>query len=180
MTVAARGFSATPVAVVLAMLGIVSTAGTAQRFEAAAAVRHTPTTALATSYDTAPDSSEATRVANQAKTAARASPNGSSIRPAGIARCLNRIFVAAETAGNAGDHIVLRLRANGLDATAAKVGGRTLLKDAEWRATLQRGVADLSTKYMVSLDDMSGRAVRAQVMGAAQRGAAQSGGHTCY
>jgi hypothetical protein len=86
--------------------------------------------------------------------------------------------VAAETAGNAGDHIVLGLRANGLEATAAKVGGRTLLKDPEWMTTLQRGIADSSTKFTVSLDGMSGSSTYAQVMSAAGRGAAGTGGYT--
>jgi len=87
-------------------------------------------------------------------------------------------FVAAETAGNAGDHIVLGLRANGLEATAAKVGGRTLLKDPEWMTTLQRGIADPSTKFTVSLDGMSGSSTYSQVMSAAGRGAAGTGGYT--
>src|SRR5690606_2938842 len=85
-----------------------------------------------------------------------------------------------EGAANAaadGDHIVLGLR-GGLDETAAKVGGRTLLKDPEWRATLQRGIADPSTKFTVSLDGMSGSSVYQQVMGAAGRGASGAGGAT--
>lgn len=82
MTVAARGFGATLVAVVLAVLGIAGTAGTAHEFASAAPLRHAPTTALSTRYESASDSPEATRVANQGKTAARTSSNGSSIQSA--------------------------------------------------------------------------------------------------
>lgn len=84
--------------------------------------------------------------------------------------------LAANAAAD-GDHIVLGLR-GGLDETASKVGGRTLLKDPEWRATLQRGIADPSTKFTVSLDGMSGSSVYQQVMGAAGRGASGAGGAT--
>ncbi|GAB4076305.1 hypothetical protein GCM10028781_10690 [Nostocoides australiense] len=64
--------------------------------------------------------------------------------------------VAAKGAASAGDHIVLGLRAHGLEETAAKVGGRTLLKDPDWMASLRKGIADPSTKFTVSLDGMSG------------------------
>ena len=84
---------------------------------------------------------------------------------------------AAETAG-AGDHIVLGLRAHGLEETATKVGGRTLLKDPDWMASLQKGIADPSTKFTVSLDGMSGSSTYQQVMGAATRGASGAGGYT--
>ena len=83
---------------------------------------------------------------------------------------------AAEAAGGAGDHIVLGLEAHGLEATAAKVGGRTLLSDPEWMGTLQRAVGDSSTKFTVSLDGLSGSSTYSQIAGAAQRGAA-SGAH---
>jgi len=74
--------------------------------------------------------------------------------------------------------IVLGLKAQGLEATAAKVGGRTLLKDPEWMATLQEAVGDPSTKFTVSVDGLSGSSTYSQVMSAAQRGAAGTGGYT--
>jgi hypothetical protein len=76
---------------------------------------------------------------------------------------------ASEAAANAGDHIVLGLRA-GLKETAAKVGGRTLLQDSEWRVTLKAAVQDPSTKFTVSLDGMSGSSTIEQVYNAVQRG----------
>jgi hypothetical protein len=87
----------------------------------------------------------------------------------------------AGTAANAaaqGDHIVLGLRAHGLGETAAKVGGRTLLKDPEWMSSLQKGIADPSTKFTVSLDGMSGSSTYQQVMGSVTRGASGAGGYT--
>lgn len=81
---------------------------------------------------------------------------------------------AAET----GDHIVLGLRAHGLEGTAVKVGGRTLLNDADWMASVQRGVANPSTKFTVSLDGMSGSSTYSQVMGGAQRGLGGAGSYT--
>ncbi|AZI57857.1 hypothetical protein EH165_06525 [Nakamurella antarctica] len=84
---------------------------------------------------------------------------------------------ATETIG-AADHIVLGLRANGLETLAAKVGGRTLLEDAEWRITLLQAIADPSTKFTVSLDGMSGSTAYNQVMSAASRGANSSVGYT--
>jgi hypothetical protein len=86
--------------------------------------------------------------------------------------------VAADAAAGAGDHIVLGLRAQGLEQTAAKVGGRTLLKDPAWQDTLRAAVNDPSTKFTVSLDGMSGSSTYSQVMGAAQRGASGAGGYT--
>jgi hypothetical protein len=85
---------------------------------------------------------------------------------------------AAATTAVEGDHIVLGLSAHGLEATAAKVGGRTLLDDPEWMASLQRAIGDPSTKFTVSLDGMLGGSTSSQVMGAAQRGAAGVGGYT--
>lgn len=77
-----------------------------------------------------------------------------------------------------GDHIVLGLRAQGLENTAATVGGRTLLKDPEWMASLQKAIGDPSTRFTVSLDGMSGSSTYSQVMGAAQRGAGGAGSYT--
>jgi RHS repeat-associated protein len=84
----------------------------------------------------------------------------------------------AARAANAGDHIVLGLRAHGLEETAAKVGGRTLLKDPEWMSSLQKAIGDQTTKFTVSLDGMSGSSTYQQVMGAATRSASGAGGYT--
>lgn len=62
---------------------------------------------------------------------------------------------AAANIGAQSDHIVLGLRP-GLEDVATKVGGRTLLKDPEWMASLQRSIADPSTRFSVSLGGMSG------------------------
>jgi hypothetical protein len=73
---------------------------------------------------------------------------------------------------NAGcnDHIVLGLRAYGLDDTAKSFGGRTLLSDANWKDTLLKGIADPNMKFTVSLDGLSGTSPYSQVMSAVQRG----------
>ena len=85
--------------------------------------------------------------------------------------------VATVVAANNGDHIVLGLR-EGLDETAAKVGGRTLLKDPNWMSTLQKAISDPATKFTVSLDGLSGTSTYSQIAGAATRGAAGTGGYT--
>jgi RHS repeat-associated protein len=87
---------------------------------------------------------------------------------------------AAETAtAQAGDHIVLGLANQGLEQTAAQVGGRTLLNDSQWMSTLQGAIANPSTKITVSLDGLSGNSVYSQVMSAAQRGVTpMPGGYT--
>jgi hypothetical protein len=86
--------------------------------------------------------------------------------------------VAAEAGAGSGDGIVLGLRNQGLEQTATKVGGRTLLNDSDWQATLQKAIANPSTKFTVSLDGMSGSSTYGQIMSAAQRGAAGVGGYT--
>lgn len=73
---------------------------------------------------------------------------------------------------------MLGLRANGLEEIATKVGGRTLLNDPDWMASLQEGVVDPSMKFTVSLDGMSGSSTYSQVMGAATRGDSGAGGYT--
>jgi hypothetical protein len=50
------------------------------------------------------------------------------------------------------DHIVLGLRANGLEETATNVRGCTLLGDQDWMATLQKAAADPGAKSTVTLD----------------------------
>lgn len=67
---------------------------------------------------------------------------------------------------------MLGLRDYGLEDTAAKVGGRTLLNDPDWMATLQRGVGESSTRLTVSTDAMSGGSAYGHIVYAAQRGAA--------
>jgi RHS repeat-associated protein len=76
---------------------------------------------------------------------------------------------AAATA-TGGRHIVLGLRAFGLEQTAAKVGGETLLSDPNWKATLLNALANPSTRFTVSVEGLNGSSVYSQVMGAAQRG----------
>jgi len=85
---------------------------------------------------------------------------------------------AEDGSAASGDHIVLGLRDYGLEDTAAKVGGRTLLNDPDWMATLQREIGDSSTRFTVSTDGMSGSSTYGQIMSAAQRGAAGIGGYT--
>jgi len=70
----------------------------------------------------------------------------------------------------AGDHIVLGLRNFGLNDTAAQVGGRTLLRDANWQTTLQTSLGNPSTRFTVSLDGVSGASPYSQFMNAAQQG----------
>jgi hypothetical protein len=84
----------------------------------------------------------------------------------------------AESGSGSGDHIVLGLRNYGLEQTAAKVGGRTLLNDPDWMATLQKGIGNSSTRFTVSTDGMSGSSTYSQIMSAAQRGAAGTGSFT--
>ena len=89
--------------------------------------------------------------------------------------------VATKSVGNVaaeGDHIVLGLKNQGLEATAGKVGGRTLLKDPAWQDTLRSAVADPSTKFTVSLDGLSGSSPYSQVMSGAQRGLGGAGSYT--
>lgn len=86
--------------------------------------------------------------------------------------------VAAEAGAEAGDHIVLGLTNFGLEDTAAKAGRRTLLQDTEWQAMLQKTIGDPSMKFTVSVHGMSGGSTYSQVIGAATRGAAGTGGYT--
>lgn len=89
--------------------------------------------------------------------------------------------VATKSVGSVaveGDHIVLGLKNQGLEATAGKVGGRTLLKDPAWQDTLRSAVADPSTKFTVSLDGLSGSSPYSQVMSGAQRGLGGAGSYT--
>jgi hypothetical protein len=78
--------------------------------------------------------------------------------------------IAAEGTAAAGDHIVLGLESQGLQQTAAQVGGRTLMTDANWQATLQTSLGNPSTRFTVSLDGVTGTSPYSQFMGAAQQG----------
>ncbi len=79
-------------------------------------------------------------------------------------------FVATEAAALADDHIVLGLRASGLEETAAKVGGRTLLSDPQWQTSLQQAIGTPGTRFTVALDGLSGSTPYSQVMSAVQNG----------
>lgn len=70
---------------------------------------------------------------------------------------------------------MLGIADEGLEATASKVGGRTLMNDLDWRRTLQQSIGDPSTRFTVSLDGFSGSSIHSQVMGAASRGATPTG-----
>jgi hypothetical protein len=104
---------------------------------------------------------------------------GLAIATGGIGDLIEALTVSAEAgeasvvageAADAGDHIVLGLRDYGLEQTAAKVGGRTLLNDPEWQNTLQQAIANPSTKFTVALDGLSGSSPYSQVMSAVQNG----------
>jgi RHS repeat-associated protein len=82
---------------------------------------------------------------------------------------LFNIGCAKEGGGN--DHIVIGIRDQGLEQTAAKVGGRTLLNDTNWQRSLQTALRDPNVNFSVSLDGFSGEGTTSQVMGAVQRGA---------
>ncbi|WP_174366346.1 polymorphic toxin-type HINT domain-containing protein [Deinococcus sp. JMULE3] len=75
---------------------------------------------------------------------------------------------------NCDDHIVLGLDKWGLGHTANAVGGRTLMSDPNWRATLIEAIADPKTKFTVSIDGMTGKDTYAKIMGAVQRAASGS------
>jgi RHS repeat-associated protein len=89
-----------------------------------------------------------------------------------------RGVVARGVAANSGDHIVLGYAAQGLDATAANVGGRTLLADANWQATVTQAVANPGTRFTVALDGMPGTSVTNRIMASVQRSSTGKGGYT--
>ena len=76
----------------------------------------------------------------------------------------------AGVGGLADDHIVLGLRNFGLESTAAKIGGRTLLSDPEWMSSLQTAIANPGSRFTVSLDGLDGSSTYSQVMSAVQNG----------
>jgi len=96
---------------------------------------------------------------------------------AGLGKLASALFARASTAA-AADHIVLGLAASGLEETAGRVGGRTLLNDVNWKSTLQAAIADPGTKITVSLDGLSGTSTWSKVMGAAQKGLASGASPT--
>jgi hypothetical protein len=83
-----------------------------------------------------------------------------------------QLWVMRNVLGSAevGDHIVLGLRQYGLADTAAQVGVRTLLQDADWQSTLLRSIGDPETRFTVALDGLSGSLTYSQVMNAVQNG----------
>jgi RHS repeat-associated protein len=69
-------------------------------------------------------------------------------------------------------HIVLGLRAYGLERTVQQILGTThLLNDPSWKATLMNALGNASSRITVVLDGFAGSNVREMVMRAAQRGA---------
>jgi hypothetical protein len=68
------------------------------------------------------------------------------------------------------DHIILGLRAFGLEDQAKAIGARHLLADQNWRASLQDAIRNSNTRFTISLDGFSGSGTYSQVMGAVQRG----------
>lgn len=82
---------------------------------------------------------------------------------------LARIFGRPQISA-AGDHIVLGLRNYGLESTAAKVGGRTLLSDPNWKRSLAKAIADPSTRFSVSVDGLAGASAAEKVLRAAEQG----------
>ena len=93
-----------------------------------------------------------------------------SVRARGVSTTLTAPVVATNTAALADDHIVLGLRASGLEETAAKVGGRTLLSDPQWQSSLQQAIGTPGTRFTVALDGLSGPTPYSQVMSAVQNG----------
>jgi RHS repeat-associated protein len=73
-------------------------------------------------------------------------------------------------AKGATDHIVVGIRAEGLEQAATQIGARHLLNDPNWRASLQTAIRDPSTKFTISVEGFSGSSVYSKLMGAAQRG----------
>lgn len=97
---------------------------------------------------------------------------GTAADEAGAAITETVVAGAAEVAATqAGDHIVLGIAAYDLEATAAQFGGRTLMSDGAWQATLQEALINPSTRFTVSLDGVSGDSVYGMFSSLAQRGA---------
>jgi hypothetical protein len=95
------------------------------------------------------------------------------VRDADPDRCGDAAGRAAG-AEDEGDHIVLG-KSIGLEERAAQIGGRTLMNDPDWQATLTKAIADPGTKISVALDDVGGASTFGRVMGAVQRGASGLG-----
>ena len=79
---------------------------------------------------------------------------------------LGTLVARAEQQG----HLVLGLRGFGLEDTAAKVGGRTLLSDPNWKETLLAAIRNPSYRFSVSLEGLSGESTYGKVMRAVQQG----------
>jgi len=75
-------------------------------------------------------------------------------------------------AASTGDHIVLGLERQGLRETAARVGGRHLMDEADFRTALLNGLDNADTRFTVSLDGLRGNGTYDQVMQAVKDGIA--------
>ncbi|MGN6223262.1 RHS repeat-associated core domain-containing protein [Pseudoxanthomonas sp.] len=90
------------------------------------------------------------------------SPAGNGVKVAGFG------FLTFRAAGKA-QHLVLGLRNFGLEETAARVGGQTLLKDPAWRQTLVTALGNPSARFTVSVEGLAGTSVYSKIMGAVTR-----------
>ena len=76
---------------------------------------------------------------------------------------------------------MLGLASAGLQDTAARLGGRTLLGSTDLVGDLQAAIANPATRFTISLDGLSGSTRTTQLLSAAQRGASGlGGGYTNY
>lgn len=63
----------------------------------------------------------------------------------------------------------------GLEETATKVEGRTLMEITDWKGALQRAIDDPLTRFTVSLDGLSGSSPSDLIMTAVQNGSSGIG-----
>jgi hypothetical protein len=92
--------------------------------------------------------------------------------------CASGACVAPEAgraiaSGGSGDHIVLGLSEYGLESTAAKVGGRTLMNDPNFRETFINAVANPDARFTISLEGLRGATIQEQLNLAVQQGLAR-------
>lgn len=78
--------------------------------------------------------------------------------------------VGAEAAVEVADHIVLGLDQYGLDVTAGRLGGRTLMQYEDWYFRLETVLENPSTKITVDLTGVSGDSVSSKFLNAAANG----------
>jgi RHS repeat-associated protein len=77
-------------------------------------------------------------------------------------------------AASGGDHIVLGIQSEGLEALAQQLGGRHLMKDAAWRTTLKAAAIDRSTKFSINLNGFTGADHLERITLAARWGASET------